>query len=249
MTGCDSAQLQPKPLRAADHDRDRHRLGDRHRSHRSSAAEPHDPFARRASRRHRHAAARLLDQPQRRRRQDRLHRRRSQLRHPLAAALSRVLQGRQPRNRKLRAARPAARLRLPRPAAARQPLPDLPRRRRLRHPRQAGRNGHAGSGDRPAGDHLHRPAAEPAYRLQHALLRIRARRAGDADPVRHLPGHDHLHPLGLEPRDSDLDPVLHPRLRAERGGLPRPGQTVQPELSRPPRQATPPGRIPPSQST
>ena len=45
-------------------------------------------------------------------------------------------------DRQLRPAGPDPRLRLPRRAAARQSLPDLPRRRRLRHPRQAGGHGH-----------------------------------------------------------------------------------------------------------
>ena len=53
-------------------------------------------------------------------------------------------------DRQLGAPGPAARLRLPRRAAARQPLPDLPRRQRLRHPRQARRHGHARPGDGPA---------------------------------------------------------------------------------------------------
>ena len=133
-----------------------------------------------------------------------------------------VLQGRQPRDRQLGPARPAARLRLPRPAAARQPLPHLPRRRRLRHPRQAGRHGHPGPGDRPADDHLHKPAAEPADRLQHALLRLRARASSrprpSAAPTRS--------PRTFTPWDSSLGTQTSTQfftLDSGPGGAPCPG--------------------------
>ena len=57
----------------------------------------------------------------------------------------------------------------------------------------------------------------------------------DADPVRHLPGHEHLHALGLEPRAADLDPVLHARHRARRGALSRPRTGPSTPASRRPR--------------
>ena len=56
--------------------------------------------------------------------------------------MPRIFQGRQPHHRKLRPPRPPPRLRLPRPAPTRQPLPHLLRRQRLRHPHQARRNRH-----------------------------------------------------------------------------------------------------------
>ena len=52
------------------------------------------------------------------------------------------------------------------------------------HPRPA---------DRSAPGRLRRPAAVPVLTLQPAPLRLRARPPGDADPVRHLPGGEHLH--------------------------------------------------------
>ena len=55
---------------------------------------------------------------------------------------------------------------------------------------------------------------------QHALLRLRARHAGDPDEVRHLSGRIHLHSLEQEHLATDLDPVLHHQHRAEGRAVP-----------------------------
>ena len=84
-----------------------------------------------------------------------------------------------------------------------------PHRRRLRHPHQARRarcepDPQTGQltvafEDLPAG---------AADRVRHALLRLRARPARDADPVRHLPGGKRIRPLGQRAADAALDAVL-----------------------------------------
>ena len=67
---------------------------------------------------------------------------------------------------------PADRLRLCRPAARRQPLPHLRPRRRPRHQREAGGQGHARPGDRAAHDDVLRQPAAAVHRL-HPELRPR----------------------------------------------------------------------------
>ena len=135
------AQLQPEPLRAADDDRDR--LAPRGSTSTSTVPQQLSPTIPSPTEL-RGATVTLppglLDQPQRRRRQDRLLGRRSELRHRPKQPTARS----SPRS----AASTIDSSALPGPlpgfvylgrAAARQPLPDLPRRRRLRHPRQARR--------------------------------------------------------------------------------------------------------------
>ena len=75
--------------------------------------------------------------------------------------------------------------------------------------------------DRAAHDHLPQPSPEPADRLRHALLRIRARHAGHSDPVRHLPGHLDLHALGLRTASPRPRPSTS-RLDSGPGGKPCP---------------------------
>ena len=161
-----SAQLQPEPLRPADHHR---------RPTPPSGIDvdltvpqplsPDDPLADRAARRHRHPAGRLLDQPQRRRRQDLLLGR-------ARRSFGTTDEAHCPEFAKIGSLTiDSSALPGPLPGfvylgrtAAREPLPDLPRRRRLRHPRQARRHGHRRSAHRPADDHLPRTAAEPPDR-------------------------------------------------------------------------------------
>ena len=66
------------------------------------------------------------------------------------------------------------------------------------------------------------PAAEPADRVQAALLRRRARPAGDPDPVRDIRRPLDLHALGRGAAEPERDPVLHPRLGPRRRALPGP---------------------------
>ena len=91
-------------------------------------------------------------------------------------------------------------------------------------------------------DHIPEPAAEPADRLRHALLRLRAGSPRDPDAVRHLSRDVDLHPLGLESGAPDLDPVLHARLGAGRRSLSGPRFDRSPRAFRPPPPATPPAR-------
>ena len=132
------AQLQPEPLRAADHERDGLGIRDRGQPLGSTAVQPDNPLADGAARRNRHPARGLLDQLQRRRRQDVLLRCRGEFRHHAGSPLPRLREGRKPDDRQLRPAGPDPRLHLSRQAASRQSIQGLPRRRRLRHPRQAG---------------------------------------------------------------------------------------------------------------
>ena len=55
---------------------------------------------------------------------------------------------------------------------------------------------------------------------------------GHARALRHLPGQHQLHPLGLPlAAQTDLDPVLHDRLRPERHALPRRARPFNPSFS------------------
>ena len=125
---------------------------------------------------------------------------------------------------------PARRLRVPRRAEARQSLPDLPRRRRLRHPRQVRRRGAPGPGHRPDRDQLQRPAPVAVLGVPAAHIRRRARDPGDADAMRHVPGRIALRALGQRSARPGRDPVLHDRLRAQRDPLPGSRAAVRPEL-------------------
>ena len=101
-------------------------------------------------------------------------------RHPARRDLPRVLEGRHAHARQLGAAGADPGRDLPRRPEAGRPLPAHPRGRRLRHAHQARRLGRPGSADRAGRRQLRRPAADPADRVQHALLRLRTRTARDA---------------------------------------------------------------------
>ena len=65
--------------------------------------------------------------------------------------------------------------------------------------------------DRPARGRLRRPAAGALPGVRHALLRLGARPARDADPMRDLPGHRDVHALVRRALEPEIDAVLHPR--------------------------------------
>ena len=106
----------------------------------------------------RHPAARLHDQPRRRRRPERLHRRRGQLRLRGPGRLPRQLQDRHLRDRLADPRRTPDRLDLHRRTEARRPVPPVHDRLGLRDQRQADRLDQARSPDRPADRLLRRPA-------------------------------------------------------------------------------------------
>ena len=122
----------------ARHRRNRLALGPQHRAER-----PAVPGSRRlavgAQIGDRHPARRLHDQPRRRRRPDRVHRRTGQLRLRGPGRMPRQRQDRNLHDRHPGASRPARRLRLHRRTEAGRPVPPLPDRLGLRHQRQAGR--------------------------------------------------------------------------------------------------------------
>ena len=135
-----SAQLQPEPLRPADH----HRRPTRPRASTSTSRSPRrrarpSPRLRRSAPPRSPCPQGFSINPNAADGKTSCTDAEAQLRHRGRRPVPRVLQGRHPHDRQLRPAGPAARLRLPRPAPARQPLPHLPRRRRLRRPRQARR--------------------------------------------------------------------------------------------------------------
>ena len=122
---------------------------------------------------------------------------RSAIRHRTRSPVPRILQGRHADDRQLRAARPAPRLHL---------------HRRTRSPATATASSSPPTASAPTSSCLARsiPTRKPASstisfqnlpqipsRLQPAFLRLRTRTARDPDPVRHLPGQQHLHALGL----------------------------------------------------
>ena len=109
------------------------------------------------------------------------------------------------RARHPRSLRAAAGLALLRRTSARQPVPDLPRRRRLRHPRQAGRRAPPRPGHRADHGQVRRPAAGPLRKLQLPHLLLPAGAARDPDPLRHLHRRQHLRALEQHPRRPALD--------------------------------------------
>ena len=141
-----------------------------------------------------------------------------------------ILQGRQPTidSSALRVRCPATSISA---SPCRQPLPDLPRRRRLRHPRQARRYCHSRPPAPASSRSPSRNCRRALYGLQHALLRLRTWSAGDPDPLRHLPGQS-----TFTPWDSSLDIGAIPQpvftLDTGPGGsLSRPDETLFSQLS------------------
>ena len=92
------------------------------------------------------------------------------------------------------------------------------------------RLGQSRPGDRAAGHELPGPAPVPLLRLQHALLRIRARPAGDAGALRHLLGGLDLHPWDSALPDQSSRPVLHASFGPGRQALPGRHRPFEPDL-------------------
>ena len=245
------AQLQPEPLRAADHERDRLGLRDRRQPHGAPAAQPDHPLAVRAARRHGHPARGLLDQPQRRRRQDRPAPTPKRTSAPtLRGPLPRVLEDRQPRRSTAR------------PCRARCPASSTSA---SRCPATATGSSSSPTASPPTSSWPARsppipqtgqltitftePAAEPADRLQHALLRLRAGPARDPDPVRHLPGDDAPSRPGTRALGAQTSTQFF-TLDSGPDGAPCPGpiRPFEPGLPGRLRRATPPAPTPPSRS-
>ena len=234
-----SAQLQPEPLRAADHDRYRLCLRHRRQSDGSPAAEPDDPLADRVARRDRHPARGLFDQSQCRRRQDLLLR----LRQPTSAPPWQPTAPSSPRSAASQSKARHSRVpcRVSSTSANRYPG----NRYRIflvadgfaTHIKLAG----TVTPDPSTGqleDQLQRTAAESAYRLQHALLRFRTWASRHPDPV----------------RDLSRGPVRsHPGTRASgRRAPPNTSPSPPAPMARPARRATGPfnpefrGRVEPA---
>ena len=140
----------------------------------------------------------LLDQPQRRRRQDLLLGRAGAASAPTKKPSARSSPRSAPSlidSWALPAPIPGGDL--PRRPQARRSLPHHPHRRRLRHPRQAPGLDQARSAA-PASSTavFEEPAAGALDRVRPALLRLRARPLRHADQVRHLPGRKRIRTLG-----------------------------------------------------
>ena len=173
----------------------------------------------------------LLDQLQRGRRQGHMLGRRHHDRHPRSCDLPRILEDRHAQPRQLGAAGTDSGLDLPGRPEARRPLPDPARGERLRNPLQARRAPSSPTRRRAAGRQVRGPAAEPADRVQHALLRLRARPAGDTDPVRHLSGRKRIRAVGRRPAQPDLDSVTSRRQRARRRACPNGPRPFSPQFA------------------
>ena len=167
------------------------------------------------------------------------------------AALPGVRQGRQPRDRQLGAARrrcPASSTsasRCPATATGSSSSPTA-------SPPTSSWRARSPPTRRPASSSITftEPAAEPADRLQHALLRLRARPPGDPDPVRHLPGHDAPSRPGTRASPNQTSTQFFTLDSGpERRALPRPAAALRPELRGRRRPATPPAPTAPSRST
>ena len=187
-TGCDQLSFNPSLTAKPTTSRRRHAVGRRRRPQSPAAAEPDDAVAVGAPHVADHAARGLLDQPQRRRRQGRLHRRRAAIgtrRRPPARSSRRSA----PSSSTARRCRARSRARSTWASRSRATAtgPVLTADGFATHVKLAGYV-EPGPADRPADGRLRGPAAVAAAGVQHALLRLRARPAGDADAVRHLRG-------------------------------------------------------------
>ena len=174
----------------------------------------------------------------------------AQLRHREEAALPGRLEGRHPRDRTAR--RCPGRSRATSTWANRSPAnaTGCPRRQRLRRPHQARRLGPRRHPDGPADVTFPNFPQTPLLGLQHALLRLRTGTAGDADPVRDLSGHQHLHALGLS-CSGRRPPTQFFSLDTGPAAAPAPAPRVHfnPSLRSGSRRTRPPAPTRPSRST
>ena len=132
-------------------------------------------------------------------------------------------------DRVARARRAASRGDLHRRTQAQRPVPALPRRQRLRDPRQVRRLVPARSGDRE-GDRLHRrPAAGPLRRVRPPPLRLRSGSDGDPDRVRDLHGgRPTSFPGTTSSPDQSSRGSSSDRVGPRRQPVPRPDAAVPP---------------------
>ena len=247
-TGCDQLSFNPSLYGAADDHADGHGI-------RASTSTSRCPSsrARPSPRRHEiraadgHPARGLLDQPERAptaRRPAPTPKRPSGPQLP--AQLPRVLQGRHPRRSTARRC-PAP---IPGAIYLGEPLPG--NRTGSSSPPTASPPTSSSPGtvsadpvDRAAGRHLPGPAAEPAPAIQHALLRLRARPARDADPVRHLPGRNRRSSPGTSVLPDQNSTQFFTLDSGPNGGaLPGPPARLRPDASRPAARTTPPAPTP-----
>ena len=214
------AEFQPEPFGQADDDR--HRLRERagRQPERAAVLECADPVAIRDQVHNRDSSGRLLDQPQRRGREDDVQRRGSELR----------LGGRRPCPEFAKIGTTSVdSSALPGPIQGYlylgEPLPGNRYRMILTADGFATHVKIAGSihPDPQTGRltfSVPQPAAEPADRFRPALCSDRSAASSRRPPVRHLCRRKHLHTLGRRARGTERDPVLHSRPRARRVRLP-----------------------------
>ena len=115
---------------------------------------------------------------------------------------------------------------------ARRPVPALPDRSTVRHPREVRRLGQTGPVDRPGHGLLRRPAAGPVRRLPASPLRLRPRPDGDADRCTIYTTDAVFFPWNDSPAGPGIEPDLRSRLRPQREPLPGSGPAVQPAARR-----------------
>ena len=242
------AQLQPEPHGEADDDRGRHGVRPGHRPQGAADAEPDDAVAVGDPHDEVTLPAGLHDQPERGRRQGRLRRRRTAIGTHGRATCPEFSKIGTADDRQLGAAGP-----IPGAIYLGEPQPGEPYRVVLTadgfgDPRQARRLGRARPADRASSTVIFEDLPQsPLQRVQHALLRLRARAARDPDPVRHLPGRDRLRALGLGAAEPGRRPVLHDRLGPERTPCPAPGRGRSPRARRRARANTTAGHARPVQ--
>ena len=205
MTGCDQLELQPEPDGRADDDRDGHAVRARRRSSKSPSRRARTTPRASELRDHAdHPARGLLDQPERRRRQGRLPRLRTPIRHARRGDLPRVLEDRDARDRQS----PPCPAPIPGAIYLGEPKPGDPYR--CCSPPTASRptsscRARCARTRRPVScDRLREPARSPRC-SEFNMHFFGSERGLLATPtaVRHLPGARRLHALGLAaPRRS-----------------------------------------------
>ena len=171
----------------------------------------------------RHLPGRVLDQPERRRRQGLLHRRRGEVRHDRRSRMPAVRQGRHPLAAQLRSARSAARARStsanPSPATATASS----------SPRTASAPTSSSPGSVRPDPQTGRLMVvfedlpqSPLTEVRHAFLRLRAGSARDPDALRHLPGRNRTSPPGTTSL-PDQQSTQFFEITSGPGGAPCPG--------------------------
>ena len=251
-TGCDQLSFNPSLTAQPTTDRGRHGLRPRRRPERAADAEPDDARRPRRSGRRR-SPCRKASRSTRTRPTARppAATPQARLRHASTAPMPRVLEGRHARDRQLGAARPDPRVR--------STSANRSRANRYRlfltadgfgtHVKLAGlgprRSRRPASCRSPSKTCRRRPFSE--FKLH--FFGSERGPAGDADPVRHLPGESRIRAVGRGPAESDLDAVLHDRLAARRQPPARARRGPSSPASSPATRTTPPAPTRPSRSS